>query len=263
MSSKWRFSSKLSSKVGLSLAQQEQWRQMCSGIVLTLMIFPILLVLVALLTDWDLRLADRAFDFTTNTFPLRHTWITEVFNHVILKSIFTLIAVVFVLLAIWDLISPRRWSWIRRFQLRAVALSAIFIPATISLIKHQSESHCPWDLQRYGGTEPYVGLFESLPSGISAGQCMPAGHASSALWLISLSVFFLPYRVKPAVCTLVIFLALGFGVGWMQQLRGAHFLTHTLWSMWISLLTLTIILTALDRWPERQSSLKLINLSKG
>lgn len=31
-------------------------------------------------------------------------------------------------------------------------------------------------------------------------------------------------------------LALGFGflVGWMQQMRGAHFLTHTLWSMWIA-----------------------------
>ncbi|UUZ57577.1 hypothetical protein LP419_13670 [Massilia sp. H-1] len=23
-------------------------------------------------------------------------------------------------------------------------------------------------------------------------------------------------------------------IGWIQQLRGAHFLTHTLWSMWIA-----------------------------
>jgi len=27
---------------------------------------------------------------------------------------------------------------------------------------------------------------------------------------------------------------LGAALGWIQQMRGAHFLTHTLWSMWIA-----------------------------
>jgi len=263
MNSKHRCSSKLFSKAGLSLASQKQLRQTYTGIALTLLITPFLLILITLLTDWDLQLADLVFDFTTNTFPLRHAWLTEEFNHVILKRVLTAAAIGFLLLVIWDFILPRKWSWIRRFQFRVVALSAVSIPAAISLIKLQSDSHCPWDLQRYGGTEPYVRLFESLPLGVSAGQCMPAGHASSALWLISLSVFFLPYRVKSAVSTLVIFLMLGLGVGWMQQLRGAHFLTHTLWSMWISLLTLATILFALDRWPERQAALNQENLVKG
>lgn len=263
MNSKHRWSSKLFSKAGLSLAAQEQWRQTCTGIALTLLITPLLLSLIALVTDWDLQLADSAFNFTTNTFPLRHAWLTEEFNHVILKRVLTVAAVGFLLLVIWDFISPRKWSWIRRFQFRVVALSAISIPAAISLIKLQSNSHCPWDLQRYGGAEPYVRLFESLPAGVSAGQCMPAGHASSALWLISLSIFFVPYRVKSAVSSLVIFMTLGLVVGWMQQLRGAHFMTHTLWSMWISLATLTIIVVALDRWPEPQPALNQANLTKG
>jgi membrane-associated PAP2 superfamily phosphatase len=38
----------------------------------------------------------------------------------------------------------------------------------------------------------------------------------------------------------------------MQQLRGAHFLTHTLWSLWIALATVFIITLALDLWPERR-----------
>lgn len=263
MSNKSRWSSKLLFTTGQSLVQQEKWHRMENRAVLMLTITPFFLVLITLLTDWDLQLADSAFDYTTNTFPLRHAWATEAFNHVILKRILTVIAVGFLLLAIWDLISPRQWTWLQRFQFRVVALSAISIPAAISLIKLQSDSHCPWDLQRYGGTEPYVRLFESLPMGVSAGHCMPAGHASSALWLISLAVFFIPNRVKSAISTLVIFLIFGFAVGWMQQLRGAHFLSHTLWSIWISLVTLTIIVMVLDRWPERQSALNRENLAKG
>lgn len=137
MNSKHRWSSKLFSKAGLSLAAQEQWRHTYTGIALTLLITPFLLILITLLTDWDLQLADRAFDFTTNTFPLRHAWLTEEFNHVILKRVLTAAAVGFLLLVIWDFISPRKWSRIRRFQFRVVSLSAISIPAAISLIKLQ------------------------------------------------------------------------------------------------------------------------------
>jgi membrane-associated PAP2 superfamily phosphatase len=39
-------------------------------------------------------------------------------------------------------------------------------------------------------------------------------------------------------------LGLGFGflLGWVQQMRGAHFLFHTLWSMWISSLIILVML---------------------
>ncbi|WP_374709539.1 hypothetical protein [Massilia scottii] len=36
-------------------------------------------------------------------------------------------------------------------------------------------------------------------------------------------------------------LGLGFALGWVQQLRGAHFLTHTLWSMWWTCLIVSIL----------------------
>ncbi len=252
MSYKWTYTSRLSANTNLSKAQQEQWQWAVVCIVSALILTPLALSLIALSTDWDLLLADLAFDFSRKTFPMRDAWSAAVFNHVILKRLFTAMALGFLSAVAWDLASPRQWSWLRRFQLRVIALSAIAVPAVISFAKLQSDSHCPWDLARYGGAEPYVRLFESLPAGVTAGHCMPAGHASSALWMISLAMLFVPYRLVYAAGALVFFLLVGFGVGWMQQLRGAHFLTHTLWSMWIALATLVAIILVLDRWPHRR-----------
>ena len=185
-------------------------------------------------TDLDLILADAAFDHATMSFPWRHAWLTEVFAHVALKRALIVLGSGFIVMAAWDLLSARAWTALRRFQMRVVALSAILVPAAITLTKHLSVSHCPWDLVRYGGVEPYVRLLEAMPRGVIAGGCMPAGHAATALWMVSLAVFFLPARPRAAIAAALVLLAAGFGVGWMQQLRGAHFLTHTLWSMWIA-----------------------------
>jgi membrane-associated PAP2 superfamily phosphatase len=221
-------------------------------VVAVLVISALSLVGITLWTDWDIKLADRAFDINAGVFPMRHVWLTETFNHVILKSAFITLALVIVLRVVWDIARPGTWTWLRRFQLRVIALSAVLIPTAISLIKQASDSHCPWDLQRYGGTEPYVRLFEYLPAGISPGHCMPGGHASSALWMISLSVLFVPNRMLHATVVFAASLTFGISVGWLQQLRGAHVLTHTLWSAWIALLIVLIITTCLDRWPRRK-----------
>jgi membrane-associated PAP2 superfamily phosphatase len=185
-------------------------------------------------TDLDLRMADALFDRASNTFPWRHAWLTEVFAHVALKRTLVVLGLGFVLAALWDLVARRSWGALRRSQVRVVALSAILVPGAISLLKHLSASHCPWDLQRYGGIQPYVRLLEALPQGVPLGHCMPAGHASTALWMMSLAVFFLPSRPRAASAVVMLTLAGGFAIGWMQQMRGAHFLTHTLWSIWIA-----------------------------
>jgi membrane-associated PAP2 superfamily phosphatase len=135
-----------------------------------------------------------------------------------------------------------------RTGLRVLALSAVCVPLAISLLKQVSVSHCPWDLQRYGGHEPYVRLLEWLPAGVPAGHCMPAGHASSALWLIGLATFWLPHRPRMPAAMGGLALAFALVVAGIQQLRGAHFLTHTLWSVWIAVL----IVDLLYRWLARR-----------
>lgn len=248
---RWTATSRLSGELALAPAQHRTWMLAHLAGVAFLVVAALCLVAIALWTDWDLRLADRVYDARARTFPLRHAWLTESFNHVILKRVFAGLAVATMTVVLWDAASPRGWTWLRRFQLRVIALSAVLVPAVISLLKQASDSHCPWDLQRYGGTEPYVGLFAQLPAGVAPGHCMPGGHASSAFWMISFAILLLPYRLKYAVFALAALLTLGIAVGWLQQLRGAHFLTHTLWSAWISLLVVFLITLCLDRWPRR------------
>ena len=94
--------------------------------------------------------------------------------------------------------------------------------------------HCPWDVIDFGGYSPYFDLLSAVPAGVRAGRCFPARSsprapgcwrsrccgirsASCAAWLVGIAA-----------------LALRFGLGWVQQMRGAHFLSHTLWSLWIS-----------------------------
>jgi len=194
-----------------------------------------LILWIGQFTNIDLHLADMAFDRTRKVFPLQHAWFAEQFNHVIMKAVMTCLAVVAVAVAAWDAWRPHLdWSPSRRLGLRVLGLSAITVPLVISLLKRASSSHCPWDVDRYGGSEPYVRLLELMPSGISAGHCLPGGHASSVLWLIALAAFWWPTQRRKAIAVAVLTMGFALSVGYVQQLRGAHFLTHTLWSAWIA-----------------------------
>ena len=206
-------------------------------------------------TNIDLMLADAIYDSATATFPWRHAWLTETFSHVILKGLLTLGAAWFILAAILDLWRPRpARKALDRLRLRVVSLSAVLVPLVISMLKKASIAHCPWDLARYGGDEPYLRLFDALPHGVPAGHCLPAGHASSALWLVALCVYWLPSRPGAARRVVLLALLLGGLVGWMQQLRGAHFLTHTLWSTWIACAVVLAIVAGLQWWPRRREA---------
>lgn len=203
-------------------------------------------------TDIDLTLADALYDSAAGAFPWRHAWLTDMFSHRILKAGLTVLAALFIAAAIGDAIRPQvlRGRPRDRLRLRVIAWSAVLVPTVISLLKQNSDAHCPWDLARYGGAEPYVRLFDTLPLGALPGHCLPAGHASSALWLVSLAVLWLPGQERKAWRAAGAALALGLAVGWMQQMRGAHFLTHTLWSACIAcgvVLALVMVLQSLAK----------------
>ena len=214
-----------------------------------LLVCALVILWIGRATDIDLMLADAVYDTATGTFPWRHAWLTDTFSHVILKSLLTLAAAWFILAALYDAFRPGAGrDALDRLRLRVVGLSAVLVPLVISLLKQASVAHCPWDLARYGGDEPYLRLFDTLPLGMQAGHCLPAGHASTALWLVSLCVYWLPARPGAARRVAALALLLGAMVGWMQQLRGAHFLTHTLWSVWIAC-AVVLAIVAILQWP--------------
>lgn len=186
-------------------------------------------------TRLDVRLAASIYDPVTGGFPLRHAWFAEVLAHQWLKWCMLVLGGGVLALVAWDTWRPRAWIAAGlRVRLRVVAACAITVPLVVSTLKRLSASHCPWDIIDYGGSAPYVHLLDAMPAGVAAGHCFPAGHATSVLWLVSLCTLWLPSQPRRAFGVAILTLLVGGAVGWIQQLRGAHFLSHTLWSMWIA-----------------------------
>ncbi len=204
----------------------------------------LIIVWIGTCTDIDLALANAMYEPAGARFPWRHSWLAEVASHRYLKVLLGLVASAVVLAVARDCVRPvASWDDDRRSRVRFVAGAAIAVPVVIGLLKRTSMSHCPWDLAMYGGTETYVRLLEqALPA--AAGHCLPAGHVSIALWLPSLAVLLRPRRAAAAA---VISFLFAFAVGWLQQLRGAHFLTHTLWSLWWAAAVMVALHAALLR----------------
>lgn len=226
------------------------------AIVVTLSLAALAITAIGTWTDIDVSLANALYDQATRKFPWHHRWFAERFSHEIVKTILTVAALAIIVVVVWDIWRPLlRWTPLQRLQARVLAVSAIAVPVVISTLKQRSASHCPWDLSMYGGAEPYVRLLDALPAGVNAGHCLPAGHASSALWLVAIGVFWLPSRPRMALLMSSAGLSLGAALGWIQQMRGAHFLTHTLWSIWIACGVVLVVAVLLPRLRRRPNTL--------
>lgn len=201
------------------------------------------LICLGRFTDVDLYLADRMYDFASKKFLWRNNWFAAVFMHEWLKVVLISIGLALTASLVVDrTFSSARFNETTRRRLYVVVSSCVLVPLSVSIVKSVSIHSCPWDLTRYGGVAPYLRIFDALPANAVAGHCFPAGHASSALWLASFAVFWLPAR--PIVAAMIFSAGLMSGVllGWIQQMRGAHFLTHTLWSAWIASLVMVCLI---------------------
>ena len=210
---------------------------------LILLCSALLLTYIGRYTDLDILFANLFFDASQQRFPLREQWFFAIFVHHWVK--WFLIAAGIFLIALTSVDSLYlRISFIHKNkkQYFVVVASFLLIPLAISSLKKISIHACPWDLQLYGGVAPYIRFLDSLPAGVPLGHCFPAGHISSALWLCSLAVLFLPKQPKKAALVFAGGLLFAFFLGFAQQMRGAHFLTHNLWSVWWALVIICVLL---------------------
>lgn len=208
-----------------------------------LIIAGLLLVAIGEYTNIDLLIEDYYFNSELNTFPWRDSWFASDFMHGYVKNIMINSGYLLYFFLLIDWIKP--WQNLNNFvrlRLRFVAVASIIISLTIRTIKQFSVLHCPWSIDRYGGTAPFLRLLEHTPVGIEAGHCFPAAHATVGIWLAAICVFWLPHNSKVAVKIFVMGLSIGLAMGWVQQMRGAHFLFHTLWTVWLASLIILLML---------------------
>lgn len=135
-------------------------------------------------------------------------------------------------LGVWWPIGPLRPLGLpRRLQLAGSVLLSV---AVVALLKSVNPAACPWSLSAYGGAAEPVShwLWWALPAG-GRGGCFPAGHASAGFAFIGGYFVFRPAAPGLARRWLVAAVAAGLLLGVSQQWRGAHFMSHTLWSGWL------------------------------
>ncbi|GAA0693249.1 phosphatase PAP2 family protein [Marinobacterium maritimum] len=117
-----------------------------------------------------------------------------------------------------------------RRVLAYLAVAPLMASAAVLLGKRLSGVDCPWSLSPFGGEVPYRPLLQQLLSP-GDGACFPAGHASAGYaWF---ALYFAAATVWPRVRLRILLGVMLTGVlfGLAQQLRGAHFLSHDLWSL--------------------------------
>jgi len=113
--------------------------------------------------------------------------------------------------------------------------------AIVSIAKRFMDVDCPWDLIRYGGDKPFFPLFEYNNQYLPSAHCFPASHASVGFSWIALYFYFKVTNSTLKFKALGLVLLMGSVFGFAQQLRGAHFISHDLWSFSICLLTCIFI----------------------
>ena len=103
----------------------------------------------------------------------------------------------------------------------------------ITVLKRLNHTSCPWDLAEFGGVAHHVSHWLWGVRDEGGGHCFPAGHASTAF--AYLAGWFVLRRSAPRAAGRWLLGALlaGMLLGLAQQMRGAHYMSHTLWTAWI------------------------------
>lgn len=213
--------------------------------VLPLVAFTVLAAVLEA-TSIDLWLADHLFAWEGGKWSLRDSWLTRDLIHEDGRRLVTILAVALLLFLFDSHFHPR----LKRFRpgLWYLLASAVTAGVLINVLKELTHVDCPWDLTRYGGEFPYVKKF--LPHPGAHGACFPAGHASAGYAWFGLYYFALMYAPRWRWLALAVVMALGlvFGIG--QQLRGAHFLSHDLWTLGLCWLAATAVYLAFAKYAS-------------
>jgi len=207
-----------------------------------ILFFPSLLVVLAVAFEYsglDLWWVSLFYDAEKQLWPYGNHWLFEDILHSggqLLDKIFALIwLLAFIVINLKkELLQYRK---IFLFFLLASAAS----PALVGMGKHLIHIYSPWDLQLFNGMHPYIRLFDPVPSGAPVGNAFPAGHASGGYCFLSLYFVFLRYRSSYRIYGLIFSLGLGLIFGIAQQIRGAHFPSHDMASIFICWYTSLII----------------------
>ena len=181
-------------------------------------------------SGWDMKMASLWGE--SSGFALRSNWWMVKIMHEGARTL-GWIFLLALLLGIW-----RPWGALRSLSTAdrgGVFVSVLSALLCITFIKGFSQTSCPWDLQVFGGVAPYVSHWDFWQTDGAGGHCFPAGHASTGFAFIAAYFGLKQNNAPSAWAWLLGALLVGFVLGVSQQMRGAHFMSHTFWTAWLCL----------------------------
>ncbi len=220
-------------------------------------LLPLLVFLIAAylfeITDWDIILSNQFFDVEKQSWIYKDTFWARDILHTAGRYLIAVIGI------------GSFTFWIASFQvdfLRAEKSIFLYIALTIGIstglvgiLKILTHHHCPYEFDLFGGPVPYVKLFDLELAIPKAGRCFPSAHASAGFSLFGF--YFVMYKRNPRQRGLVFFVVMIVGTMFSlsQIARGAHFVSHNIWSAaicwFVALFAYKIMLKDGDNSEER------------
>jgi membrane-associated PAP2 superfamily phosphatase len=165
-------------------------------------------------------------------------------------------------LCLWGIAAfVKRYAGLRR-PASYVAIAIILSTGLVGLLKSRTNVDCPSDLAGFGGTRPLVGLLEDRPDDLPHAACFPAAHSSSGFALVAFFFLWRERNQRLARAGLALGLVTGMVFGIVQQSRGAHFISHDVWSVflvWTISLTVYVYGFRCRVWGEKEPAESLGN----
>lgn len=193
-------------------------------------------LLIEVQSSIDMRLQDCFYNFSS------HHWIVDANAPVPRFIFYTLPKLALFVFGALLLLRLCNLKWITRLipwtwkETCYLAVCMAGIPLLVGLGKNVTRVHCPSELVRYGGTEEYHRIISSDKSYNKVPpHCFPAGHASGGFALLAL--YFLRLNRKMLIPGMIY----GWTMGLYQMFKGAHFLSHTLFTMFLAISLCAII----------------------
>jgi membrane-associated PAP2 superfamily phosphatase len=188
----------------------------------------------------DLTMARWSFDDARRIFPLTNQWMLKAVLHDAARTTSAVAALSLLALTIASWVLPQLKALrTHREALLFTSIATLAAAAIVGALKHFSSHACPWDLAIFGGSAVVARI----------GGCFPAAHPLAGYAWLAVGFALYPTARRKSWQAWAVAFALGTCFGGVQIVRGAHFLSHVLWSAWI-VWGVNVALLALSQcWP--------------
>lgn len=191
------------------------------------------LLLSVPLIPWrnDFAFGELLWRWQAEHWSITNAFLTETVMHQVGRALSQLGFVFLLFIAWWSIRRGALKHWIA--PLRHLVVPVLFSTLVVSVTKKTRVNDCPYDMTALGGKKPSLSVFTARPPRVADGPCFPASHANAgfseiALYVAAAAVGWSGRRQR---ALLVAALLTGTALGFAQQFRGAHFVSHDLWTV--------------------------------